>query len=554
MRPASRWLWLVLLGLALGVGSCLGGGPEAPIGGVMSALPGQASLSVDATVTDMRAEKRTDWSLECQADPALVEDPDGTVIRFMEYVTEGETKTILTIEGEMWIENGGSGDAPIESIIVNLQGKDKGPFETVSSVACGDPTQLCDTQGPPKVYLDNAGSGDLVLLDDSGVDVCDDLPTVAVGDTIHLVYIATFNLTPLGMDEGDHARTEVLVTFSNAGERGGSGASCPNDQDPGDYLRTIASRISGLVPPIERINQDVEFCKWISVAPDLSIVDVPDFSIDTDSRQAACVDDPPGVVSLDGTPYCCWVTASEVEGTETLFIVESTATCKRDGRTEIENTATLTGSDTQDGITGSPAICTMLITCGQGGGGGGIDPGDYCTQTQGGWGSACRGQNTGCLRDRNWDTVFPNDLVVGGGFTMTFTSAAAVEAYLPAGSTPDVLTQDHVNPLTTESGVFGGQVTALAMNVAFDAAGIGKKDPTHDACGGALLGDLYLQSGPWAGLTVGELLDLANRVLGGDTGALGGNSVSDLNDAVAAVNECFVDCDTVCGFLDCDAP
>jgi hypothetical protein len=166
-----------------------------------------------------------------------------------------------------------------------------------------------------------------------------------------------------------------------------------------------------------------------------------------------------------------------------------------------------------------------------------IPPGLYRTQTQGGWGSNCHGGNPGCLRDTYFPTAFPAGLTIGGGFTVHFTSAAAVRDFLPAGSTPDILTANYTNPLSTEAGVFAGQVTALALSAGFADAGVpGFGDLRHLIIKSAV----HEGSGAFAGVSIGQLLAIANQVLGGDLSALpAGISVSDLNDVVDALNNNF---------------
>ncbi len=175
------------------------------------------------------------------------------------------------------------------------------------------------------------------------------------------------------------------------------------------------------------------------------------------------------------------------------------------------------------------------------------------TQTQGGWGQNCNGNNNGCLRDANFVAVFPAGLTVGGNFTIHFSTSAAVNAFLPAGSTPGVLSANYNNPTSTTAGVFAGQVTALAVSLGFSSAGV----PSF--CN---LGSLYYLSvfpyspNPFVGMTVNELFALANQVLGGNLGALpNGTTVSDLNDVISSINENFVDGTTNNGDLvsfDCD--
>ena len=172
--------------------------------------------------------------------------------------------------------------------------------------------------------------------------------------------------------------------------------------------------------------------------------------------------------------------------------------------------------------------------------------GVYCTQTQGGWGQdSCSGGNVACLRDAHFNTVYPTDLVVGGTNTLTFNNASDVAAYLPAGGTPASLITNHTNPTTTESGVFGGQVTALRLNRDFSASGFGKVGLPCP------LGELTIADteDPFYGWTVNDFLDMAEDVLGGDSPP-SGITISDVNDTATAINENYVDCTTDNGFLE----
>ena len=177
-----------------------------------------------------------------------------------------------------------------------------------------------------------------------------------------------------------------------------------------------------------------------------------------------------------------------------------------------------------------------------------IKKGDFCTETQGGWGQKCSGSNVGCLRDDNWTAVTGGALVVGNGFHMTFTTSNAVRYYLPDGGTPKHLKQSYTNPTDTEAGVFGSQVTALKLNVLYSAAGIGLNGPNDDTP----LGELVIAGWRFAGLTVNEFLALAETVLGGDSSQLPhyyDASISDVSDAAAKINENFDDCRTDKGYL-----
>ncbi len=175
-----------------------------------------------------------------------------------------------------------------------------------------------------------------------------------------------------------------------------------------------------------------------------------------------------------------------------------------------------------------------------------IEEGDFCSQTQGGWGTACSGSNPGCLRDNNWDDVIGGNLIVGIGYDLTFNNSINVENFLPQGGSPASLTISHLNPLSTEAGVLGGQVTALKLNVLFSDAGVGLVPPAESMP----LGELIINNGKFVGMTVYEFLSLAEEVLGGDTSNLPtGADISDVNDTASSINENFVDCEENNGFL-----
>jgi hypothetical protein len=237
----------------------------------------------------------------------------------------------------------------------------------------------------------------------------------------------------------------------------------------------------------------------------------------------------------------------------------------------VTNTATLTGDEECEAsglIDPAEDSASFSVTCeGQEPPPPGIEPGDFCSQTQGGWGTDnCNGNNTACLRDAHFDELFASGLVVGDPdgpdadalYAILLTSSAAVADYLPAGGTPAALTADQTDPQTTSSGVFGGQLTAATLNVAFDLAGYGKETPQRTPP--PYLGDLVYGDcdAPVAdgllGLSVNEVIALANIAISGG-GTPAGVSIADLSDALAALNEEFVDCDTVAtGCLDLPTP
>jgi hypothetical protein len=169
----------------------------------------------------------------------------------------------------------------------------------------------------------------------------------------------------------------------------------------------------------------------------------------------------------------------------------------------------------------------------------------FRTQTQGGWGQCHQnGNNPGTYLFANFAGAFPNGLTIGCTNTLELSSAQAVCEFLPSGKKPQALPSGTItDPAKSYRNVLAGQVAALALNVGFDAYDEGFSVADDD------LGDQIINSGPFSGMTVYDLLDEANDFLGGC--GSGNYSASQLNSAVSSVNENYVDGNQDKGFLDC---
>jgi hypothetical protein len=175
------------------------------------------------------------------------------------------------------------------------------------------------------------------------------------------------------------------------------------------------------------------------------------------------------------------------------------------------------------------------------GGNAGEGCGPLRTQTQGGWGSAANGNNPGSYRDAHFDAAFPNGLVVGCDYNLTLTSSAAVQAFLPSGGPVRVLDTDIVDPNNFTS-VLAGQLIAATLSVGFDA-----NNPDFGEAE-ISLGNMVIANGEFAGWTVNEVLEEANRFFGGCESAFGG---SQLVQVLTGINESHVDGTQNSSFLDC---
>lgn len=169
-----------------------------------------------------------------------------------------------------------------------------------------------------------------------------------------------------------------------------------------------------------------------------------------------------------------------------------------------------------------------------------FNPGDYCTYSQGGWGAPPIAGNAGQILAKNFDGVYPTGVFVGsqavGEFPMRFTSSSAIDAYLPAAGVSGALNANLLNPITTSSGVFGGQVLALRLNVDFNEA--------HLISGtqGSISGLILTHTGTSLdGQTITQVLAQMNTALGG--GALpSGFTYALLNTLAANLDLAFDRC------------
>jgi hypothetical protein len=166
-------------------------------------------------------------------------------------------------------------------------------------------------------------------------------------------------------------------------------------------------------------------------------------------------------------------------------------------------------------------------------------PGDFRTHDQVEWGQAAIEGSAGLYRDATFALAFPAGVSVGAsalaipGFSAHFTTALAVEAFLPQVGVAAPLTADATDPLLTDAGVLAGDSLALALNLGFDAF-----DPGFSAsC--VLLADLVVvdAASPCLGWSVQQVLDQANAILAGAPATV---TPDEIDACVAAVNANFL--------------
>ena len=161
--------------------------------------------------------------------------------------------------------------------------------------------------------------------------------------------------------------------------------------------------------------------------------------------------------------------------------------------------------------------------------------GDVITYGENVWGEPQTA--AGQLLMAKFDSLYFNAggvLEPGLSFTMTFQTAQAVLNYLLAAHTPSALNANLVDPTSSASGQFGGEVVALKLNVDFSDAGYTR------GASGIPFGDLHLcgftSPSGLNGLSVRKFLGHANSALGGNGAPL---TISELNTTAIGLNESF---------------
>lgn len=443
----------------------------------------------------------------------------------------------------MAVQNTGSAGATIGNIVVNLQrqvnigtaSKPKWAWQTVSSdiadAAHGDEATtnlICSVASSESLgsFTENAASGKLELTDADNNTLWAITPEKVIpqGQTVNLLFSAVFNNTILDIKVDEQIRAEIIVSFGNSGSRSDK-SSCSNVDISGDgivdideaYVRSVPTRITVAIPALNN-------CNSAPTLKETGVTKTGDVSYGSADYQGYDA----GIQITDTTTFA--VTASGVDGGAAGGEICNGATLKGDGCgvsvvigynsiTNPDGTTTLEPIYHEfpccTGVDLSASTCVDID-------GGGFKNNDFCAYTQGAYGG--KGEPYQMLAS-TFTTVFGSNVEVGipgsSGFSMTFTSADAIGGdepskqtpnalsnYLSAGGTPGVLTADLTNPTSSSSGVFGGQVLTLKINVA--ESGIPGGTPPG-------FGDLYYCNAGDSlnGMTVSQILAVMETALGG---------------------------------------
>jgi hypothetical protein len=145
-------------------------------------------------------------------------------------------------------------------------------------------------------------------------------------------------------------------------------------------------------------------------------------------------------------------------------------------------------------------------------------------ESQGTWGANSNGSDPAAFMNANFAAAFPSPtfLTIGcGNRQMRLTTAAAVGAFLPAYGAVGLLPSGTLtDPGTSYNNNLAAELVALKLSMRFD-----EMHPTFSPST-ALLKDMVITTGPFAGWTVHQLVTQADAELGGCSSTHGLNTIN----------------------------
>ena len=501
-------------------------------GSITQTLTGTANLRLSGLNPAIVQSGSSAWTLDKQGEL----DALGSTVTWT--LSAEEIATVsgqLQISGQLILENTGSGPATVGNIVVSLQKKVAKKWVTQSSDVA-DATDG-DAATTAKIYAaassenkssftENSASGALEFMDATNNTLFSLVPQVLIGSgqTRTLLFSASFNNNDAALKllPGTQIRAEVIVTFGNATTSGNSTANVDingNGTLDADEarVRSVPSRLTVTVPAAVNGNGTVTLSDTLA---DIATT---------------------GTVTFQNAQFNLGATT----GTVTATVAGGAS-----GGT-ITNCAHLTSAGQTTNVGGStfPLVAALdledcstvdvgaVTTCQPGQAGCGWHAGDLVTYAQGQYGGTPGSASGATLLAAQYNGVYAGLFEVGRpgttGFSLVFTTASAMFAYLPATGTPAALNADLLNTTSSASGQFGGDVAALKLNVDFSDL---------DVLGGSAdlrIGDLSLcglANGSLNNISVRTFLGMANTALGGGSTGI---AISELDTLTRDINTSF---------------
>ncbi len=528
---------LLVLGLSLFMAACGSdqtGTVETSSAAVQAAqlqTPGDpASIALvgsDATVT---LTSDTAWNL------SKTGSVSGNTVTWT--ITATEIATVpgqLVVQGQMTVTNSGSGAATIGNILVNLQTRQGNKWNTVSSDVAdatnGDAATTAHIHAAASsenqsTFSENGASGHLEFMDATDNTVFSLVPEklIGPGETVSLLFQATFDNNTLHLSTGTSIRTETIVSFGNATIHGNSTANVDINgngtiDDDEDHIRSVPARITMSVPGQTNATLHPTLSDTIGDISTTGTASVSNVTFNLGATSGTVTATVDGGTDGGKVTNCAHLTDPGMTVTSGAF------TFTQVGSLDLQACDTEDVDSTQTGCTAGAPGC-------------GWSTGDERSFGQFQWDASAGGAP---VLTTNYSSVYASSgglLTVGivgaSTYSMTFTGSSFVLAYLPATGPDGTLSSDLIDPTSSAAGQFGGDTVALKLNIDYSAAGaLPHAAPTP-------FGNLLLCNVTPAGLdgsTVGDLLAAANTLLSGTGSAY---SVAEIAPLVRNVNDAFV--------------
>ena len=498
----------------------------------------RADVKLHDSSASMVQTADTSWAF---AKTGAVDNTTKTVTWTITAIKGSTTPGQLVVDGYMAVENDGFADATIGNIVVNLQQQkkdshhhDHDEWTTLSSDIADATSDDAATSAHVvassctehvEIFNENTASGHLVFMDATNNTVFSLVPekTVPARSSIPLLFSASFDNSVLKLAVGSQLQAEVIVTFGNSGEH--------------DSAHDVDINGNGTIDADEDAVRSVETTHDVKVPQITNNNNTPKI---TDNASDFATS---GTVSISNLTFSIGATSGTVTA---LFdggaSGGSVTNCAHlDSADTVSHVGGFTFND-QDGI--HLVACNTepiqaAIVCQEGAPGCGWHDGDLITYAQGGWGGDPGLDAGASLLEADFPTVYGASfgVTVGSpsGFTMSFTDADSVFAYQPSVGPFAALNGNVLDPITTASGAFGGEVLAQEFNVDVTDANV-LHGSTALKFGNLHVCALAGAQSPLNGSTVRQVLAAFNTMLGGGTPVI---AFSDLGTLPGDINGSF---------------
>jgi|WetSurMetagenome_2_1015567.scaffolds.fasta_scaffold30269_3 hypothetical protein len=476
------------------------------------AIAGDAALATTAAKSARLTLISIGWSVTQTGAQAWSLDKSGAANTSSRTVTWNLVATQsasnrLVATGRVIVANTGNAPATLGNVVVNLQRKVGGTWTTIARDITDGTSRNAATSaqvianGAPVTLTESLASGSLRLSTPGRIPAY---------TTVILQFTASFDNHVLALPTGTPVRAEIIITHGNAGTGNASVADVDIDG-------------SGTIDPDEA---------WVKSQSDSFVEKRVPAAVPSGDRPV--LSDTLADITVTGT-------VTFTNAVFNLGATSGTVSVSYDDGTDggtITNCAHLTGSGTNLTACNTQVIEAAPDPCAEPGAPGcGWKKGELLTYNQAEWGDPT-GTNAALLQ-ANYSTVYASAfglLEVGlpgaAGFSLNFTGATPVIAFLPAPGTAGALVMDDLDPISSSAGVFGGDVVALKLNVDFSDAGM------LTGSSGLAFGDLTMCGfgNAFDGGKIRDFLASANTVLGG--GSVG-FSVAELAPIALELNGAF---------------